>query len=382
MRRISRLLCCFFLVLANFSVNAQSLDCQQHHCLAVVDAGSTGSRLHIYSYDTDKSQTPVNITEKWSKKVKPGFASLDANQKTVDTYLTNLFTDAPDKSMPVYFYATAGMRLLPQPQQQHLYTNLQNWFQSQSQWQLIRSKTITGKEEGLFGWLAVNYQLGTLSDGEKEGVGVMDMGGASVQIVFPTPNNVSSASENIQQLDLYGRHFSLFIHSFLGLGQTEVSHQFFDSTACFMNDYEMPDGRQAQGDARACEAEISPLMNSVHKVNGLVEPLIRANPVPAWYVMGGVVDLVKSKPFNFSNNQFNNQELLEQADNAVCRQSWSSMSAQYPGNDYLYGYCLFPAYYYALMVDGYGIQAQTSINFMNTNQNGDWTLGVVLYPQA
>ncbi|MCA0403440.1 MAG: hypothetical protein LCH30_06515 [Proteobacteria bacterium] len=51
---------------------------------------------------------------------------------------------------------------------------------------------------------------------------------------------------------------------------------------------------------------------------------------------------------------------------------------QYPTDDYLYGYCLFSAYYYALMVDGYGIEPQKAISYMQPTQSSDWTIGVVL----
>ena len=110
---------CLFLIasLLAFTINAANANCQQQHCVAIVDAGSTGSRLHIYAYDLDKTNTAINIKELWSKKIKPGLATVDANQATLDAYLTTLFSSAPEANLPVYFYATAGMRLLPQPKQ-------------------------------------------------------------------------------------------------------------------------------------------------------------------------------------------------------------------------------------------------------------------------
>ncbi|WP_058442217.1 multidrug DMT transporter permease [Legionella brunensis] len=363
-------------VLITFSANAAT-NCQQHQCLVVVDAGSTGSRIHIYSYDLDNTKSPINIAEVWSKKIKPGFATIEPNAATIDAYLTTLFSGAPESNLPVYFYATAGMRLLPQPKQQQFYSILQQWFANQSGWQLQKAKTITGTEEGLFGWLSVNYQLGVLSSSEQDLAGVMDMGGASVQIIFPVQKTEGINSQDIRQFDLYGRHLTLFIHSFLGLGQTEVAHQFLDDSTCFANNYELPTGEFAAGDAYSCESDVSSLMNAVHKVNHVVQPAIAANQVNNWYAIGGMSELAKSKPFQFQN-EFTNQDLLEQGDSQVCRQQWSTLAAQYPGNDYLYGFCLFPSYYYALMVDGYGLQPQQTVHLMAANQNTDWTIGVVL----
>lgn len=366
----------------SFGVSAQIPECQKNHCLAVVDAGSTGSRVHIYSYELDNTNTPINISEKWSRKIKPGFATLDANQAAIDNYLTALFTGAPESSLPVYFYSTAGMRLLPQPKQQQMYGYLQHWFGNQSQWQLQTAKTITGNEEGLYGWLSVNYQLGNFKQAAQNTVGVMDMGGASVQITFPVSAKAHIAPPDLQEFTLYGQHYSLFVHSFLGLGQTEVSHQFLDSSSCFITNYELPDGILAEGNAFACEGEVAPLLNSVHHVNEVVQPILSANPVKEWYSLGGVVELVKSKPFVFNNNQFDNQNLIDQANSDFCQQQWSAINSQYPNNEYVYGYCLFPAYYYALMVDGYGLQPEQPVHYLNADQSGDWTLGVVLHPKA
>ena len=270
------------------------------------------------------------------------------------------------------------MRLLPQPKQTEMFTYLNNWFNHQSQWQLQAAKTITGKEEGLFGWLAVNYQLGTLVDENKELVGVMDMGGASVQIAFPAINDREISKQDLQQVNLYGRQLNLFIHSFLGLGQTELSHQFFDQDSCFSNNYELPDASLAKGGAVRCESAISYLINSVHQVNRTVQQAMRHNPVSLWFAMGGVVDTVKSKPFEFSGTQFSNESMLTQADQNVCQQDWATLQSQYPGNDYLYGYCLFSSYYYALMVDGYGIDSQKTINYLPPSTSADWTIGAVL----
>ncbi|WED44611.1 multidrug DMT transporter permease [Legionella cardiaca] len=374
MRVIARLVC-LVAILVTFTVNAANTNCQEHQCLAVVDAGSTGSRVHIYSYDLDATQTPINIREIWSKKIKPGLATIEANDATIDAYLTTLFSGAPENNLPIYFYATAGMRLLPKPKQQQFYTTIEQWFAHQSGWQLQKAKTITGTEEGLFGWLAVNYQRGSLAADDQELSGVMDMGGASVQIIFPIQKTEGINAQDIQQFDLYGRHLTLFIHSFLGLGQTEVTHQFLDESTCFADNYELPTGQPATGDAYSCKSGLAHLMNSVHKVNSTVQPALAASEINSWFVIGGASDLAKSKPFQFEN-QFTNQELLDQADTQICHQQWSTLTSQYPGNDYLYGYCLFPSYYYALMVDGYGIQPQQNINLMA--ENGDWTIGVVL----
>jgi Golgi nucleoside diphosphatase len=358
---------------------AADISCNDHQCIAIVDVGSTGSRLHVYSYDLDETSSPVHVNEVWNKKIRPGFATIEPNINTIDAYLTTLFSGAPDQQIPVYFYATAGMRLLPVSRQKKYYDEVQNWFSQQSQWQLIAAKTISGNDEALYDWLSVNYHLGSLQTDQKESVGVMDMGGASVQIVFPIQKTTESNPLSQVELDLYGHHYNLYVQSFLGLGQTEVSHQFLNSASCFANNYPLPDGASGQGNASSCEQEVSMLMTEVHKVNNLIQPILAANPVDSWYSIGGISNLADSSLFHFNNNKLTNQSLLQQADSKVCHQQWDALDSQFPDDEYVYQFCLFSAYYYALMVDGYGIVANQSINYIPPDQNMDWTMGVVLH---
>lgn len=360
-------------------VQAAQSSCQDHQCIAVIDAGSTGSRLHVFSYDVDDTNSPIHINEIWNKKIKPGFATIEPNTYTIDAYLTTLFSGAPAHKIPVYFYATAGMRLLPVSRQKKYFDEVQNWFSQQSHWQLIAAKTISGNDEALYDWLSVNYHLGTLQTDPKESVGVMDMGGASVQIVFPIQKTTELNPLSQVELNLYGHHYNLYVQSFLGLGQTEVSHQFLNSASCFANDYPLPDGATGQGNASSCEQEVSMLMTEVHKVNNQIQPILAANPVDSWYSIGGISNLADSSLFHFNNNKLTNQSLLQQADRQVCHQQWDALDSQFPDDEYVYQFCLFSAYYYALMVDGYGIVANKSINYIPPDQNLDWTTGVVLH---
>lgn len=372
-----------FLTLALFitsSTRAQSLDCTQQHCMAVIDAGSTGSRLHIYSYNSNNQHMPSALTEQFSQKIKPGFATLDTNQAAVSTYLNQLFTHAPTAtvSMPTYFYATAGMRLLPEPKQKQLYGFLKHWFENKSQWKLMNAKTITGREEGLLGWLAVNYQLHVFDDSKKQPMGVMDMGGASVQITFPVATISDEKSPDYEHVTVAGRDYAVFVHSFLGLGQMVMEKHFQRDPSCYPTEYILWGNQIAEGNATLCKNNVTQYMNTAFGVDSLVQSTLRTNPVQYWVALGGVAEMVQSTPFVFPSNTFSNQSLLEQGDNAVCHQFWSVLKSQYPTNEYLSGECFYSAYYYSLMVNGYGLDSEDLIHIMPKETNGDWTMGVVL----
>ncbi len=362
-----------------FNTNAQNIDCQKQHCIAVVDAGSTGSRLHIYAYDLDENNNPTRISERWSQKIKPGFSSLNPNQEVINAYLTVLFAGSPEKNLPVYFYGTGGMRLLPNSKQQLYYQALTNWFSNQNQWLLKNAKTISGREEGAFGWLAVNYKQGAFSSPDKPLLSVMDMGGASVQLTFPVENTDEIDPEDLFSIDVQGRHLVLYTHSFLRLGQMVFLEQFTNIESCFSMGYELPNGSLGKGDTQTCKQAVSKIINTIHEVRHTVKPAMDRKASNRWFALGGVASLAENKPLAFENQQFTNQELLERADNEVCHRPWLDLLTENPNNPYLYGACFFSSYYYSLMVDGYGIKKEEPINYIPQADNIDWSLGVVLH---
>jgi len=343
--------------------------------VGVVDVGSTGSRLHVYAYDCDHKIEGAN--EVWFNKITPGYASLESKQSVIDTYLKNLFDGAPEH-IPVYFYATAGMRLLPHDQQATYYSAAHHWFDA-STWNLMEAKTITGREEGVFAWLAVNHERNILPGGVHEEVGVMDMGGASVQIVAPVASSDGINPDDLVHVEVEHQDITLFVRSFLGLGATLVGQQFLNSPACFPEGYPLPDGSMGHGDAEHCDEAVSQLINQVHAVNKTIQPVLSVATSKTWYVLGGLAYLLKEEPFSRDGLGATNAWLLEQANNTVCRRLWSDLLVDYPDNERLSQSCLRASYYHALMEKGYGLDSGKSIYLTSNDEETDWTLGVVLH---
>lgn len=365
----------FFLL---FTQVVWTSDVTSKNCVIIIDAGSSGTRLHLYSYQETPQHLP-EIKEIWSNKINPGLNNLSFTQSSIDHYLDRLFKNIPPlPSTPVYFYATAGMRMIPQPQQEIAYTLVRHWFEQYANFDVKDIKTIPGKEEGIYGWLAVNYQLGTLQS-EKQ-VGVIDVGGASTQISFPVKNSDRINQIDLSQFDLFDHHYSVFVHSFLGLGQNEASHQLLAENDCFIKNYQIDDNSYGEGNIYRCEEEIKPLIE-MHHVKKIVHPGMENKVNESWYALGAIPEVITRPPFLFTDNQYTSQGLISQANTQVCQEDWSKVSQTYAHNAYIYGYCLFPAYYYELMVDGYGFDAEQEINILG-NSVGDWTVGVLLWQKA
>lgn len=373
MRSFFVFLCLIFSALPVFAVEDL---CQTQNCIGVVDVGSTGSRLFLYTYDRDEAGYPIHIQEQWSKKVTPGLATLDLQQETIDTYLDELFATPMNSKIPVYVYATAGMRLRSNAKQQAYYRAVEQWFNTHpTPWTLVEAKTITGKEEGVYGWLAVNYKIDSFSDESAERVGVMDTGGASVQVVFPVSEAITLSSAYSENVTIYGKTYTLYAYSALGLGQTLVAQQFLNHSACYPRDYLLADKEKASGDAFSCVKDIAHLVNDVHHVSEEVSPLV-SRKTRDWYAMGGVTYIARSTLFNF-NDSFMPEQLLQAAQQKACSRSWSEVVADAPNDADMA--CLMGSYYYALMVEGYGISTNDTLNLM---PDAGWTLGVVLSLRA
>lgn len=364
----------FSLFASGFNLAATS--CPQQYCIAVVDAGSTGSRLHLFAFDRDADKQIVNIHELLSKKVKPGLATIDAQSQVMDKYLTELMTSISSYEVPLYFYATAGMRLLPEDKQKERYAFIRDWFKQHPTWTLQDAKTISGVEEGSFAWLAVNNQL------ESKPVGVVDIGGASAQIAFPITDTTGIPEANVKRVSFKNQSMTLFVQSFLGLGQTELLKKISREAHCFPKAYPMVDNTLGAGDAFLCEAGLMPIINHF-QVAQSIQPILEKNMPLNWYAIGAPAMTVQSQSFapHFAEAAFSTLQLRQDADSEFCHNDWSTIKQTYPKDNYVSGYCLYPSYYHALLTQSYGINEDTVIKTLNPNATEDWTLGVV-YAQA
>jgi hypothetical protein len=219
----------------------------------VCDAGSTGTRAYVYSL---AGGVGARVQAQRAAKVKPGLSTFGARPHESVEYLMELVADATPlvpahlrSQTPLFVRATAGMRLIPEYQQQAVYDALFAGLRDrQAQGEsgvgavpfLIRREhfaTLTGDEEGFFGLLAVNYLKGVIGadlmpdlgrpdlatalihrkymDGKPWIIGALDLGGSSTQISFSTqrgtPTDGSGRSRPLEPRDAY-------VHSYLGIG--------------------------------------------------------------------------------------------------------------------------------------------------------------------
>ncbi|KAL1887737.1 Guanosine-diphosphatase [Sporothrix stenoceras] len=210
----------------------------------MIDAGSTGSRIHVYKFN-NCGATPELESEifKQTKKVEGRSSGLSAYPddpegaaRSLDPLLEEAMREVPDKlkgCTPIAVKATAGLRLLgPEKSQRildavrlHLEQNYPFPVQSAEEGGVA---IMDGSDEGVYAWITTNYLLGNIGMPEhEETAAVFDLGGGSTQIVFePNYNGLSQGGipskmaegDHKYDLDFGGRHFTLYQHSHLGYG--------------------------------------------------------------------------------------------------------------------------------------------------------------------
>ncbi|CAN9513365.1 unnamed protein product [Ophioblennius macclurei] len=230
----------------------------------VVDCGSSGSRMFVYCWPRhngnphelldirqmrDQHRKPVVM------KIKPGISELAKTPEKASDYIYPLLSFAAQhipknkhQETPLYILCTAGMRILPVSQQEALLEDLRtdipvhfNFLFSDS-----HVEVITGKQEGVYAWIGINFVLGRFdhvttdqddvvevnvpgSDQQealtrKRTTSVLDMGGVSTQIAYEVPKTEEVAKNLLAEFNLgcdahRTEHvYRVYVSTFLGFG--------------------------------------------------------------------------------------------------------------------------------------------------------------------
>lgn len=252
----------------------------------IFDAGSSGTRLHIYRWkdparaihdadDEDLVSLPkVKTDKKWTKKIKPGISTLGDHPEDVGDYMKALVEQAaatiPEEKhadTPIFLMATAGMRLLQPLQQRAVLSEVCTYFRQNTQFSLPdcdrHIQVIPGETEGLYGWIAANYLLGGFDnpEGHAHGknhhtYGFLDMGGASAQIAF-APNS-TEAEKHANDLKLLrmrtmngaSSEYKVFTTTWLGFGVHQARQRYIEKlveTFLIEDEHEVPDPCMPRG---------------------------------------------------------------------------------------------------------------------------------------
>lgn len=235
------------------------------------DSDSESASDSESSADThDKIRFPfIHSKSSWHRKMQPGLANFNESPGKVGnhhlSYLLSLASSVVPKSehyrTPIFLHATAGMRLLPPNEQEPIMENVCQYLQDNSDFYLPHCAShvniIDGDVEGLYGWLAINYMMNALDKPEDHDhgkghttYGLLDMGGASTQVVFqPNSTEKEGHSNNLYHFLLANlprissdegddamwvgnylkpsfENFDVYSDSFLGFGMLQAHNRY------------------------------------------------------------------------------------------------------------------------------------------------------------
>ncbi|XP_023263248.1 ectonucleoside triphosphate diphosphohydrolase 3 isoform X1 [Seriola lalandi dorsalis] len=215
----------------------------------VIDSGSSRSNVYLYAWPGEKENETGVVTEIKNCRVSgDGISEMKVDPEK-DAKSWKAFSDCMDevrkavpaakhKTTPLFLGATAGMRLLRERDEQRsneILASLREYLISLP-FAFQNASIITGQEEGLYGWITVNYLMGnffeknlwntyTRPEGGKT-VGSMDLGGASTQIAFVVDDDLRGP--NYMHIKLYGYPYNVYTHSFLCYGKNEAEKRILD----------------------------------------------------------------------------------------------------------------------------------------------------------
>lgn len=192
------------------------------------DAGSTGTRIHVFKFLLENNGAP-KLAHETFKAIKPGLSAYADDPDKCKVGLLELLKVAevhiPSSawgSTPLVLRATAGLRLLPGEKATHLLDRVKEVFQQSSFLSQGDSVSIMdGTDEGISAWITVNFLTGGLHGSDTPTVGMLDLGGGSTQITFSPQDEMTiqtSPIDYITSFQMFNSTHTLYSHSYLGLG--------------------------------------------------------------------------------------------------------------------------------------------------------------------
>ena len=195
--------------------------------IAIVDAGSSGTRVHVYE---PAATGLVDLTPACTFGPPLAAAGPDAVLGLWDACGVAKLVD---EDTPIRIYATGGMRSLGEtdPLVQRRFTRISRPPSARSAMSTSsHARSTASKRPGSRGWPR-NLVRGSFGEeAQDKSVGILELGGSSTQIAF-IPDDPATATET---LTLDGREHRLFAVSYLHCGSNEARRD-LASDSCFFS---------------------------------------------------------------------------------------------------------------------------------------------------
>ncbi|CAA7048557.1 unnamed protein product [Microthlaspi erraticum] len=201
----------------------------------IFDAGSSGSRVHVYCFDQNLDLLPLGNELELFLQLKPGLSAYPTDPRQAANSLVSLL-DKAEASVPrelrpktlVRVGATAGLRTLGHEASENILQAVRELLRDRS---MLKTEAngvtvLDGTQEGSYQWVTINYLLRNLGKPYSDTVGVVDLGGGSVQMAYAiseedaanAPKPLEGEDTYVREMYLKGRKYFLYVHSYLHYG--------------------------------------------------------------------------------------------------------------------------------------------------------------------
>ena len=219
----------------------------------MVDAGSTGSRIHVYRFNNCGPSPELESEIFQQTEKKDGGSGLSAYKddaeaaaKSLDVLMDVAVQNVPkslQKCTPVAVKATAGLRKLGKDASDAILKAVRHRLETAYPFAVVSEEkggveVMDGMFEGVYAWITANYLLGKIGGPDQSPTAaVFDLGGGSTQIVFqPTFPNVPGGGmpskmaegDHRYHLSFGGREFELYQHSYLNYGLMSARDKLYE----------------------------------------------------------------------------------------------------------------------------------------------------------
>ncbi|EFN50868.1 hypothetical protein CHLNCDRAFT_141807 [Chlorella variabilis] len=147
------------------------------------------------------------------------------------------------KQTPMFLFGTAGLRRLSAAQQEGLLEGVRDVLQhSVFRFSPPWARIISGVDEGVYGWVALNYMEGTLrrDNTGADTLGALDLGGSSLEVTFaahsvPWPEDAVNATVLGASHQLYAHvHHHYGLNDAFDRSPSSAGHRFVALTGFFV----------------------------------------------------------------------------------------------------------------------------------------------------
>ncbi|KAI7998784.1 Apyrase 2 [Camellia lanceoleosa] len=389
----------------------------------IFDAGSSGSRVHVFCFDQHLDLVPIGKDLELFLQLKPGLSAYAKDPKAAANSLKSLLEEAqnvvPEElrhKTPVRVGATAGLRQLQGDAPDQILQAVRDFLKDKS---TLKSKAdwvtvLDGAQEGAYQWVTINYLLGNLGKKYSNTVGVVDLGGGSVQMAYAisetdagkAPRISDGEDTYVKEMYLKGTKYYLYVHSYLHYGllaaRAEILKVENSGSPCILVGYQ---GSYNYGGA-SYPASAPPSGSSMHKCRTVASKALKVNESTCTQMkctFGGVwnggggdgqknlfvasfffdraaeagfvdpnVPVAKVSPVDFENEA-----------KRACETKLEDAKFAYPRveEDNLPYLCMDLVYQFTLLVDGFGLNPWQEITlvkkvkYQNSLVEAAWPLG-------